>query len=92
MLTAPSIPEPRAPLTGTGRSSGRHQHQRWVTALCPQNKALVLRDRELAQLCGISVSHKKGTLDKQLVLKHRLLITCIKHTSAQQRCVTGYNS
>lgn len=58
----------------------------------PQSEALVLGDRELAQLQDITVSYKKGTLDNHLVLKHHLLITCIKHTSAQQRCMTRYNS
>lgn len=58
----------------------------------PQTKALVLGDRELAQLYNIAVSHKKGTLDNHLIVKHNLLITCIKHTSAQQQCMMGYNS
>lgn len=37
-------------------------------------------------------SLKKSVLDNRVILKHHLLIICTKHTSAQQWCVTGYNS
>lgn len=37
-------------------------------------------------------SSEAKALDNHSVLKHRLIITWIKHTSAQQRCVTRYNS
>lgn len=91
----PTVPHLQAKLEGVLTAIvSKHKYQRchgWVTVLSSKTEALVLGDRELAQLHDILVSRKKGTLDNPLVLKHRLLITCIKHTSAQQWCVMGYN-
>lgn len=84
----------RPPLTGTGRSSDSHRGQAQVPTLPWLGHSPVPPDPQVLseRNTDTSVSHKKGTQDRHLVLKHRLLITCIKHTFAQQRCVTGYNS
>lgn len=83
----------RPPLTGTGRvltatgpSTGTNTAMAGSQPCPPDPQVLSERNTDT------SVSHKKGTRDRHLVLKHRLLITCIKHTFAQQLCVTGHNS